>query len=208
MMEDFEMATHNFIRWGGLISIIAAVLGIAYTFLNWDAVLIAGWSAGLLFFVLMLFAIRALYATQAMESGRLGRLGFILVTLGAIINIMYLFLSSLSQFAGIEQAGAVLGFFFNTIPLFVIGSPVWNVGLFLFGVATLRASVLPRWAGILLAASAILTLVAQISEFTVYYVLGIGLFPASLLMGIALAWMGWTLWSGKSRAVGRANPTA
>jgi hypothetical protein len=57
----------------------------------------------------------------------------------------------------------------------------------------------------LLAAFAILSLVAAV-DFVGFLGRNILADPAYVLMGIALAWMGWTLWSGKSGAVGRAQP--
>jgi hypothetical protein len=203
LSEDFEMATHNFIRWGGLIGIVAAVLLIAYRVLIWNGVLVAGGLTGLLFFVLIPFAIWALHAAQTLESRWLGLIGFVLVILGGIINIVYLLLST-AEFSGIEGARPVLAFFFNTIPLFYLGSPVFDVGLILFGFATLRARGLARWAGILLAASATLSLVTDI-DFADYLGLGLAIVPAAVLTGVALAWMGWALWSRKSDAVGRAK---
>ena len=99
--------------------------------------------------------------------------------------------------------GNVFSFFYFTIPVFVVGSPVLNVGLFLLGIATLRTSVLPRWAGLVLAVGAVLTLAGDLAFVPNISLLGL---PAPFVVGIALAWLGWALLEGKSGMVGQARP--
>jgi len=63
------------------------------------------------------------------------------------------------------------------------------LGGLLFGIATFRAGILPRWAGVLLAVAVLLPLI------------GSGLFPhpldriCAVPMGLAMAWLGYALWS-------------
>ena len=62
------------------------------------------------------------------------------------------------------------------------------LGGLLFGIATIRAGILPRWAAILLAAASVLTPLAALLPDQLQRL-------AAMPMGIALAWLGYALWS-------------
>jgi membrane protein implicated in regulation of membrane protease activity len=62
------------------------------------------------------------------------------------------------------------------------------LGGLLFGIATFRAGVLPRWAGGLLAITAALTPLAALLPHQIQRL-------AAMPMGLALAWLGYALWS-------------
>jgi hypothetical protein len=72
--------------------------------------------------------------------------------------------------------------------IWTLTGPVYILGGLLFGIATFRAGILPRWAGALLALSTVLAPIA-------------GLLPnasqpkIAIPMGLALAWLGYALWS-------------
>jgi hypothetical protein len=68
------------------------------------------------------------------------------------------------------------------------------LGGLLFGIATIRAGVLPRWAGGLLAAAAVLPpLVSWLLPHPLDRILAVP-------MGLALVWLGYTLWSEQGMA--------
>jgi hypothetical protein len=83
--------------------------------------------------------------------------------------------------AGTFDIGILPTIWMSTAPLYIVG------GL-LFGIATFRAGILPRWAGALLAVSSVLAPVA-------------GLLPnasqpkIAVPFGIALVWLGYALLS-------------
>jgi hypothetical protein len=62
------------------------------------------------------------------------------------------------------------------------------LGGLLFGVATFRAGVLPRWPAGLLAVAAALTPLAALLPHAIQRLAGIP-------VGLALAWLGYALWS-------------
>jgi hypothetical protein len=72
--------------------------------------------------------------------------------------------------------------------IWTLSGPALILGGLLFGIATFRAGILPRWAGALLALS------------TVLAPIGVLLPNASqpkiaIPQGVALAWLGYALWS-------------
>ena len=72
--------------------------------------------------------------------------------------------------------------------VWTLTAPIYILGGVLFGIATFRAGVLPRWAGLLLALS---TLLAPVAAF-----LPNAAQPKMAIpMGIALAWLGFALWT-------------
>ncbi len=72
--------------------------------------------------------------------------------------------------------------------VWAISGPLYILGGLVFGVATFRAGVLPRWAGALLALGTLLGPAAIL--FPPQYV-GVVAVP----VGLALAWLGYALWS-------------
>jgi len=186
------MKTQSLIRWSGLLSIVTAVLFVLFGLLRIGGPNLLGWVLSFLFIVVLVFAMIGLYAAQVEQSGWLGLVAFVLSALGAIL-ISTGNLLSIAEFSGVSGAQAVETFYSTTVPLVIITPLCFFGGQLLFGIATLRAGVLPRWAGILLS-------VGAVGTFFGFFVLP----PPTLLLGIilfasALAWMGWALWSKKGR---------
>jgi membrane protein implicated in regulation of membrane protease activity len=81
--------------------------------------------------------------------------------------------------------------------LWGLTGPLYIFGGLLFGIATFRAGILPRWAGALLAAGVVLAPVAA-------------LFPpeyetkVTIPVGLALAWLGYALWSERREKTSEA----
>ena len=73
------------------------------------------------------------------------------------------------------------------------------LGGLLFGIATLRAGVLPRWAGGLLAITAALTPLAALLPHQIQRL-------AAMPMGLALAWLGYALWSELREQAAKSVP--
>jgi hypothetical protein len=96
------------------------------------------------------------------------------------------------------QAPAMLNAI-NAYPPVAALNWLWIVGFFLgptfFGIATLRARVLPRQSGILMAIGSPLQLVGGVLSQFVFEPLFIVVILGALALGLGLAWAGHSLWS-------------
>lgn len=147
-----------------------------------------------------LFGMAGLYARQVEKSGWLGLTGFLLFSVWFVLISGFSFVEAfiLPQLATVSPAfvESLLGMFTGvpaTVDLGVLPT-VWNVsgpmyilGALLFGIATFRARVLPRWAGGLLTLAAVLIPIG-------------GMFPhefqakiAMIPVGLAMVWLGYAL---------------
>ena len=146
------MASSNLTRsGGGLASIAAGVLLVIGHVLNLggdsEYGTVLGSSLVLAAHVLLVFALVALYAAQAERSGILGALGMVLSVVGTTLA---------SGVVLVEVAGAS-GADVETVTeagvsgaLSALAGLAFLIGLILFGLATMRAGVFQRWAGLLL----------------------------------------------------------
>lgn len=81
------------------------------------------------------------------------------------------------------------------VPLLAMG---FGLGYVLFGIATIRAGVLPRWSGLLLSIGVLLFMFAEVLREAS---LLSGMLPhvigdsGAAVLGLGLAWMGYALWS-------------
>jgi hypothetical protein len=93
------------------------------------------------------FALVALYAAQAEPSGLLRSLGMVLGMVGTTL-VSGVMLVEIARASGAE-VDVVLG---TDLPsaLAVLGGWAFVIGLIVFGIATMRPGVFPRWAGLLL----------------------------------------------------------
>lgn len=146
-----------------------------------------------------LFGMAGLYARQVEKTGWLGLIGFLLFTVWMTLVSGFSFVEAfiLPGLAteSLEFVEGFLGMFsgtpseidFGVLPtLWNISGPLLIVGPLLFGIATFRAGILPRWAGGLLAISGLLIPTAAL--------LPADLAPRIMLpIGLALAWLGYAL---------------
>jgi cellulose synthase/poly-beta-1,6-N-acetylglucosamine synthase-like glycosyltransferase len=146
-----------------------------------------------------IFGLTGLYARQVEESGWLGLAGFILFSIwfGLIMPFCFVEAFILPRLATESPAfvAGLLGMFtgmpskvdLGILPmLWNISGPLYIFGPLLFGIATFRAGVLPRWAGALLVLGAVLVPVGAVvpPEYQPKIMI-----PA----GLALAWLGYAL---------------
>jgi hypothetical protein len=93
----------------------------------------------------------------------------------------------------------------NAYPPVVTLNGLWLVcffpGFILFGIATLRARVLPRQAGILMARGSPLLLVGVALSLLVFEALFIVAILGALALRLGRAWAGYWLWSSKETSV-------
>ena len=148
-----------------------------------------------------LWGLTGIYARQAEQSGSLGLAGYLLLSLWLAIILGFTFvevfiLPALATLSPTFVEGW-LGMFNGTVSDINLGplSTVWTMtgplyilGGILFGSATFRARVLPRWAGVLLAAGTAMGPLAALLPLDLQPKIAV---PA----GLALAWLGYSLWS-------------
>ncbi len=142
-----------------------------------------------------------LYARQALKTGWLGLVGYVLLTVWFVLVMGFSFVEAFilphvaSASPGLVQAwmgmfnGPSGQFDLGALPtLWTLSGPVYILGGLFFGIATFRAGILPRWAGALLALSTLLAPVAALLPNASQP-------KTAIPMGIALAWLGYALWS-------------
>jgi len=181
-------------RWSGILLVAgAALLGIAIVLVSLKPVMDDVFSPGvarlfLLSSIFLLLSLPAMYARQANAAGWLGLTGHALLQTG--ILLLVLLAATPILFPSLKTASG------ENLVVFLLGIAL-TLGLLLTGIATIRAGVFPRWAGILL-------LAAMAGFFFDFFVaeflpplagqLGSAIFGA--LLALSLAWIGISLWIG------------
>ena len=197
------------IRWSGLSAMVAGIIFAAIQPFHpadvVSSVTTGAWAIitplKTVMCLLLLVGIAGIYARQVKEAGWLGLAGFLLFGLGWAITTAFVFaetfimppLASVAPkfvdgFLGVAASRASevdLG----AIPaLWALAGILYLLGGLLFGIATFRAGILPRWAGGLLAVTAALTPLAVLLPHAIQRL-------AAIPMGLALASLGYALWS-------------
>jgi hypothetical protein len=148
-----------------------------------------------------LLGLTGIYARQAEKSGWLGLAGYLLLNfwLAIILGFTFVEVFILPALATVAPTfvDAWLGMFNGTSggidltalsTVWTITGPLYILGGILFGIATVRAGILPRWAGVLLAVG---TAVGPLAAL-----LPLDLQPkVAVPAGLALAWLGYSLWA-------------
>ena len=208
-------------RWAGLAAVVGGSLFVGVQAVHppetLAAVTTGTWAlvhaGGVAMCLLILLGLVGIYARQAEETGWLGLAGFLLFGLMWALTAAFQFAEGLilpllatdapafvEGFLGITS-GATSAVNLGVLPaVYALTSGLYLVGGVLFGVATLRAGVLPRWAGGALAAGTMAPLALSLllpHEF---------IRLAAVPVGIALALLGAALWSDRREAVSDAVP--
>ena len=142
-----------------------------------------------------------LYARQAKKSGWVGLAGFLLLSFWLVLIMGFSFVEAfvLPRVATAVPAfvqgwmGMLVGpagkMNLGVLPtLWTLSGPIYILGGLLFGIATFRAGILPRWAGVLLALGTVLAPVAKLLPNASQP-------KTAIPVGLALAWLGYALWS-------------
>ncbi len=191
------MANSALIRLGGLATILSA-LSALLSFVLYLVIVGGGRlskaatsaafflpsGAQLLAMALLLIGLVALFARQAEAFGALGLTGFVLALLGTTLAAGAAWsqvfvvprLAEVAPAVADQGAGSVLAGFLLSFLLFGVG---WLV----FGVATLRTRVFPRWAVILLIVGAVISILPLPSR--------------ALIVEIAAGYLGFILLTGR-----------
>src|SRR5262249_34724242 len=146
--------------------------------------------------VFLLWALVGLYSRQSKETGALGLVAFLL----SFVGITLVFGAIFGYFLLAPDLARVAPAFLDAGPAalsllgllaFVVPFIVAQVGILLFGVASWRAKVFPRWT----AALFILTPLLFVADGFINLP-----FIADVVFGAALVGMGYFLWRGKGVA--------
>jgi len=215
------MLTTNLIRWSGLIAVLGGILFPVAAIIHPNgedlaAVNMPNWvPAHLLGFVsvtLMHLSLIGLYARQVEQAGWLGLIGFVLAFVGGAFAIVIQYVTSTVIPLIAAQAPALFDQAMTppkfAPPLFVLG---FILGHFLFGLATIRAGVLPRGSGFLVVIGILLFFLGEVSFlgqgvstpalqqfFALIRKLHAIVLLGDIAFGLGLAWMGYTIWKEKS----------
>ncbi len=210
----------NLIRWAGVSAMVAGLcyigVGIFHPPNILSSVTTPRWiivhvlAIAMSFFGLLGMA--GLYARQAEKSGWLGLVGYLLLSLWfalilgfTFVEVLILPLLATAAPTFVEGwlgmfTGVASGMNLGVLPLlWTLTGPIYILGGLLFGIATFRAQILPRWSGILLAVGTTFGPVAA-------------LFPLELQpkvavpVGLALAWLGYALWSERHETASAPVP--
>ena len=202
-----QTSTPALMRWAGASAIAAGlcfvVIGMfhpenvpsAVTTVSWVNAHIAATALG--FFGL--FGMAGLYARQAKETGWLGLAGFLLfsvwMTLVSGFSFVEAFILPALATASPAFVESFLGMFsgapgqidLGILPtLWQISGPMYILGPTLFGIATFRAGILPRWAGALLALNILFVPLGAVIPAAYQPMIMIP-------VGLAVAWLGYAL---------------
>ena len=182
-------------RWSGLLLILGAVLlGTGIVIISLKPVINQLFSPGvslllLLSSILLLLALPAMYARQANAAGWLGLAGYALLQTGVLLLVVIAATPIL--YPSIKTATG------ENLVVFLLGIAL-TLGLLLTGIATLRAGIFPRGAGILLlAAMAGFFFNFFVAEFLPPIAGQVGSAIFGILLALSFAWIGTALWIGK-----------
>lgn len=195
------MASSDLIRWCGLAAVVSGVLVVIATLFEVGVFAAGEFSEAvttgtytfysvlwLIAGVLMPLGLVGLYARQAGVTGPFGLVGFLIAFVGTMLLAGFDWASVFIAPALATEAPEFLdaGPPPGLIPTFVI----FAVGWLLFGIATLRGQVYPRWAAILLIVGAVILILP--------------LPLTSIVFAVALAWLGFHLFTGRGVAEAQA----
>jgi hypothetical protein len=211
----------NLIRWAGLSAVVGGCLFVAIQPIHPPEILASfttsTWAivhyVGVVMCLLILLGLTGIYARQVTETGWLGLVGFLLFGLMWALTAAFQFAEGLIVpllatiaptfavgFEGISS-GSASEVNLGILPaVYSLTSVLYLVGGVLFGVAIFRAGILPRWAGAGLAVGTVAPLVLSLllpHEF---------IRLAAVPVGIALALLGYALWSERRENVSEPVP--
>jgi hypothetical protein len=198
------MSSSDLIRWSGLVTIaagallaVAALLDLTYfgseprfsevvqtgSYLFQQVLYLLG-------VMLLLVGLVGLYARHSQAAGALGLVGFLAAFAGTVLVAGFLWASTFIAPALAAEAPEFLDA--GAPPGLFLTFTTFAVGWLLFGIATLRARVYPRWAAILLIVGAVIVILPL--PFT------------TIVISVAVAWLGFHLFTVRDAAEARTSP--
>lgn len=204
-----KVTTSRLIRWSGLAAIVAGIIFAGIQPLHPPDVLASVTTSAWAIItplktamcLLFLLSWTGLYARQVKEAGWLGLAGFLLLSLSWALQTAFVFAETfIIPLLATSAPKFVEGFLglatghasevnLGALPaLYALVGISYMLGGLLFGIATFRAGILPRWAAGLLAATSALTPAAALLPHQIQRL-------AAVPVGVALIWLGYALWS-------------
>ena len=208
--SKMKITAPKLIRWAGLAAMVAGILFVVIQPIHPPdvpaSVTTAQWAIvhylGVAMCLFGLLGLAGLYARQVEAAGWLGLAGYLLLSLFYALTMAFQFAEAfISPRLATESPRFVEGFLgiFNGSPgemnlgalptLYALAGFGYVLGGLLFGIATFRAGILPRWAAGLLAVGAVLPII--LSSLVPHPLDRIFAVP----VGLALVWLGYALWS-------------
>jgi hypothetical protein len=194
----------RFVRAGALAAMVSGLALVASLLMEWfvvpherlgpEAFLTSSYlvSSGLRLFsiVLLPWALIGIYERQSRVAGNLGLWAFAVVFLGAALTVGNVWAEvfvwpTLAQVAPNTMSGSILDTPSYLVAGLNVSFPLFGTGLILFGVATIRAGVYPRWVALLLIVSIPVAMFLDPTPGTFQESIG------QILLGIAVAALGW-----------------
>ena len=209
------MNSRNLIRWTGVAAMAAGIIFASIQPIHPPDVLASvttsAWaiiqSFKLAMCVLFVVGITGFYARQAEESGWLGLAGYLLFSFSWVILMPFVFIQALINPLLASASPAFVESFLGIVnghpgemnigalpALYNLSGLLYALGGLVFGIATFRAGILPRWAGGLLAIGAVAPIVLSMLPHPLDRTLAVP-------MGLAMAWLGAALvfdWRGRA----------
>jgi len=220
--RTMKVTTSNLIRWSGVAAMGTGILYIAIQAIHpldvLSSVTTTRWAVvhflSLVMDLLGLLGIAGIYARQAEKSGWLGLAGYLLLSLfwalGVAFHFIEAFVEPVMATAAPKVVAGLLGMVngvpsemsLGAIPMVYTldGIAGYVLGGLLFGIATFRAGILPRWAGGLLALGTMLPLLLSSLVQHPYDRL------FAVPVGFAIAWLGYALWSERRAPAAQPLP--
>jgi hypothetical protein len=218
-----KITTSNLSRWTGLSAMVAGIMyvivGLLHPLVSHNGglpsvttnvwVLTHSLTIGVSFFGLL--GLAGIYARQVEKAGWLGLAGFLLFSLWLVLVPGFTFFETLIlPLLAIDAptfAEGFLGSFtgsagtsFGTLAtVWTLLGPMYILGALLFGIATMRAGILSRWAAGLFGFGAVSSLA--------FALVPPALEPlAAVPVGLGLAWLGHALWSERREPASQRVP--
>ena len=210
----------SLIRWAGLSALAGGSLFVGMQAIHppetLASVTTGAWATvhylGVAMCLLVLLGIVGIYARQVEESGWLGLAGFLLFAVMWPLTAAFQFAEAfvlpplasdaprfVEGFVGIPT-GSASAVSLGALPtLFSLNGVLYLLGGVLFGIATFRAGVLPRWPAALLAVGTVAPLALSILPHEFIRL-------AAVPVGVALAWLGFALWSERRQEAPEPSP--
>ena len=207
------MSRSTLIRWAGVSAAIAGFLFIIVQFIHPpETVASVGSNTWMLVSLVTLsmaifgsLGITGIYATQVEQAGKLGLIGFLMLYLWFMLIVAFTFaealilpllVNDLPQFVSgflALSSGAPYEISFGALEAVgPISGALYILGGLIFGIATIRAALLPRWAAALLILGTLSAVLVPLlpkdwGRMTV------------IPVGIGLIWLGYALWTEKPK---------
>jgi hypothetical protein len=162
--------------------------------------------------LLFLIGITGIYARQVNEAGWLGLAGFLMLIVCWWLQTAFVFAEAfiapplattapkfVDGYLGISY-GNTGGIDLGALPaIYGLLSILYLLGGLVFGIATLRARVLPRWPAALLAVAALLTPAAALLPHAIQRY-------AAIPVALAIAWLGYALLTERRARASEPSP--